>query len=157
MKKYVLNFLWLFIALSVITSCSDDDNKGRREPVTVTDGVFVLNQGNFYSKIDGSLDYLNYSTNIITRDAFKRINGRSLGGTPNDAVIVGGKMYVAVADENRVEILDVKTLKAATSAIENEPCNTLIINRAIFINNTLLADFSPSLLEIYLPNNQTFE
>ena len=53
MKKNVLNFLWLFIALSVITSCSDDDNKGRREPVTVTDGVFILNQGIFYSKIDG--------------------------------------------------------------------------------------------------------
>ncbi len=135
MKKYVLNFLWLFIALSVITSCSDDDNKGRRELVTVTDGVFILNQGNFYSKIDGSLDYLNYSTNIITRDAFKRINGRSLGGTPNDAVIVGGKMYVAVADENRVEILDVKTLKAATPVRIKSPRALVADNRFVYVTS----------------------
>ena len=135
MKKYVLNFLWLFIALSVITSCSDDDNKGRREPVTVTDGVFILNQGNFYSKIDGSLDYLNYSTNIITRDAFKRMNGRSLGGTPNDAIIVGGKMYVAVADENRVEILDVKTLKAATPVRIKSPRALVADNRFVYVTS----------------------
>ena len=106
MKKYLVSFLWLLISLSVITSCSDDDNKGGREPVEVTDGVFILNQGNYFSQINGSLDYLNYSTNLISRDVFQRANGRSLGGTPNDIVVVDGKLYIAAADENRVEVLD---------------------------------------------------
>ena len=135
MKKYLVSFLWLLISLSVITSCSDDDNKGGREPVEVTDGVFILNQGNYFSQINGSLDYLNYSTNLISRDVFQRANGRSLSGTPNDIVVVDGKLYIAAADENRVEVLDVKTLKAAAPIAIKTPRALATDGRFVYVTS----------------------
>lgn len=114
MKKNILKLATLLLAVVSFTSCLDDDND---TPVTpehfdYTAGAYVLNEGSYYSKINGSLDYLDYSTNTYTKGVFQSANGRSLGGTPNDLVIYGNKMYIACTDENRVEVVDKHTVKA---------------------------------------------
>lgn len=121
MKKYLSMAACLLMGLSVFTSCSDDDNSDKPHEglKSVADGVFVLNQGSYFSQINGSLDYYAYGTSSLTptRNIFKSANGRSLGGTPNDAVINSkGEMYIASTDENRVEIADAKTLKSVAVA-----------------------------------------
>lgn len=110
--KYMKLFACLLAGALVLTACGDDD-----EPtveygnVTVTSGLFILNEGNYFSQVNGSLDYLDYSTSSVSRGVFLKANGRALGGTPNNAVICGAKMYIATQDENRVEVVDLNTLK----------------------------------------------
>ena len=98
----------------VLTACSDDDpvKPISYEDVPVADGVFFLNEGSYFDQVDGSLDYLDYATDKVSRNVFKAANGRSLGGTPNNAILCGSKIYIATQEENRVEVVDAKTLKA---------------------------------------------
>ena len=112
MKKQFKTCVCLLAGALLFAACSDDDEKNVREEVTVADGVFILNEGSYFSKIDGSLDYLDYSTGTVSRNVFKNKNGRSLGGTPNNAVVCGSKMYITTADENRVEVVDARSMKA---------------------------------------------
>ena len=75
MKKYLSMAACLLMGLSVFTSCSDDDNSDKPHEglKSVADGVFVLNQGSYFSQINGSLDYYAYGTSSLTptRNIFK--------------------------------------------------------------------------------------
>ena len=66
MKKYLLSMAVLLAGTMAFTSCDDDDDNGITDPVidpvlTVdVDGVYVINEGSYYSQINGSLDFLNF-------------------------------------------------------------------------------------------------
>lgn len=95
-------------------SCSDDDDKKSSNPDSpeISEGVFVINQGNMSSKIDGSLSYIDFATQKVSQDVFFKANNRKLGDTPQAAVVYGSKIYLGVYQSNTIEILDRKTLKA---------------------------------------------
>lgn len=115
MKKTFKTWACIMAGALLLGACSDDDDtKKERQQVTVADGVFILNEGSYFDKVDGSLDYLDYATGNVSRNMFKNKNGRALGGTPNNALICGSKMYIATADENRVEVVDAQSLAAYT-------------------------------------------
>ena len=97
------------------TSCTDDDDSPVFIDVTVADGVFVLNEGSYFSGINGTLDYLDYKTATMSNNILADIY--NLGGTPNNAIIVGDVMYIACSDENRVAVIDAKNLIAAKQMI----------------------------------------
>lgn len=111
MKKFLSIAAVAALCMSVFTACDDDDFTPQPQPVYVTDGVFVVNEGASYSLIDGSLTYV-ASDGKVTPHAFSTVNGRSLGGTPNDAVVSGDRLYIVVTDENTVEVIDRNTLKS---------------------------------------------
>ena len=127
MKKYLLSIAVLMAATISFTSCDDDDDCPTCPPpaTIVQNGVYVINEGSYYSQINGTLDFLGYDvakgTYSMTRNIFEDVNGRSLGGTPNDALIVGDSVLcIAVADENRVEFVNTTTKKAdAAVSIDN--------------------------------------
>lgn len=113
MKKYLLSYAVLMMGMAVFTSCSDDEESGTPatpQPMDVSYGVYVVNSGNKGSQIDGGLTYLNAETWRVEKDAFKSVNGRSLGLTANDAIVYGSKLYVVVTGENTVEVMDNSTL-----------------------------------------------
>ncbi|SFG20497.1 YncE family protein [Prevotella sp. KH2C16] len=113
MKKSFSSILCLLLGLAVFTACHDDDNYlPDREYKVVSDGVFILNEGSYYSQINGTLDYLDYSADHVKRGVFASANGRSLGGTPNNAVLVDSTLYIACADEGRVEMIHSRTFKS---------------------------------------------
>lgn len=113
MKKLLSMMAYAAMGVMLFTACDDDnDTPYVPTPVTVAEGVFVLNAGNAYSNIDGSLTYINSTTGEVTQNAFAAVNGRSLGGTPNDIVVYGSKLYIVCTDENTVEVADVNTLKS---------------------------------------------
>lgn len=116
-KTLFLSALCAMITCGGFTSCSDDDDSPVFIDVTVADGVFVLNEGSYFAGINGSLDYLDYTTGKITNNVFESVNQRSLGGTPNSAIIIGDRAYIACSDENRVEIVDAETVIAASKNI----------------------------------------
>lgn len=127
MKKYLLSIAVLMAATISFTSCDDDDDsKTCPTPVIPRYGVYVINEGNYSYQINGTLDFLGYDvakgTYSMTDSIFEKVNGRSLGGTPNDALIVGDSVLcIAVADENRVEFVNTITKKASTAIKIEKP------------------------------------
>ena len=111
MRKLFFRLTMLAAVTALFTACDNDDNK-REDPIQVySEGAFIVNSGNMYNKIDGSLTAINYKTNQATQKIFKTVNGVSLGNTPNDGLVYGNKIYVAVDQENTVEVIDKTTFK----------------------------------------------
>lgn len=107
MKKFYLPAIVAVMGMSM-ASCSDDDKnipQNPDAPETAT-GLFVLNQGNFYNAIDGSLNLINFQSGESRQNAFKTANGRSLGDTPQCGTSYGSKTYVGVYESNTIEIID---------------------------------------------------
>ena len=96
------------------TACSDDDNTPKQiidpvEPSVNVTGVYVLSQGNYYNGLNGDLTFYNTATGDYTNGLFETVNGRAFGGTANDALVYGSKLYIANTDENVLEVADAKT------------------------------------------------
>lgn len=111
MKKILGSIALALVGMSFLTACLRDDANGSGREFIVTTGVLVLNSGNSMTGIDGSLSYIDFATGEVTPDIFKRVNGTSLGGTPVDILVRGGKLYVTVSDDNAVLVLDKKTYR----------------------------------------------
>lgn len=120
--------LYSILALAMVgltfTACSDDDD----DSGTVIDynnmsanTVFVLNQGSYGYHIDGTLDCLSLTDSTMTRSVFQKANGRSLGGTPNDAIVLDDVLYIATTDENRVEVVNADNFKSITYVSVKQP------------------------------------
>ena len=63
--------------------------------------------------IDGSLTYINYATMTPSaqQNVYQMVNGESLGGTPNDVLVYGQKVYIVGTDENTIFVLDARNSK----------------------------------------------
>ena len=103
MKKSFLAMVALLVSAPLFfTSCNDDNGPSFHYEV-VSDGAFIVNSGNMYSSIDGSLTGINYASNVAVQKVFAANNGgQSLGSTPNDGLVYGDKMYVVVDGSNTV-------------------------------------------------------
>ena len=116
MKKNLLSMVVMLMGATLLTGCLSDSNKNN-DPIkiTVTDGIYVINNGSAYSGIDGSLTVDTYDlTSVARQNVYKSVNGASLGGTPNDACVLGSKMYIVGSDENTIFVLNSKTFKEIT-------------------------------------------
>ena len=115
MKKYLLSLAVMAMGATLLTGCLGDDSKGSDTPaeIPVTKGVFIINNGNYYSSIDGSLTYINYATMTPSaqQNVHQTVNGESLGGTPNDVIVYGQKVYIVGSDENTIFVLDARNSK----------------------------------------------
>lgn len=127
----------LLMGALVITSCGEDDNNDNTSVTkTVADGVYVVNEGSYYLNINGSIDFLDYATSSVTRKFFQTANGRSLGSTPNNAVINGeDEMYIATTDENRVEIANAKTLKSVAVVNMRQPRELAYDDNYVYVSS----------------------
>ena len=79
--------------------------------IMVTKGAIVLNSGDVYNTIDGSITYIDFTTEQAQQNVFKYANGMSLGGSPDDVIVYDDKIYVAGSDENAVFVLNAKNFK----------------------------------------------
>lgn len=94
------------------TACSDDDDNSNKRTDGEYYGAFVLNQGNMRNNVPGSLTNIDYETGKAYQDVYRTANDRVLGDTPQDAIIYGDKMYIAVYQSNVIEVVNKKTLKS---------------------------------------------
>lgn len=113
MKKFLFSMLAMASLLSMGSCSSNDGPENPDEPgeITVSDGVFVVNNGNWSANIPGALCYLNYTNNSMTPDAFYDVNGMYVGDTFQDGIVYGDKIYLAVTGSAVVHVLDRNTLK----------------------------------------------
>ncbi len=114
----------LFIAAAFASAgaffyaCSDDDDEPIVEPdingeaAEEIHGAYVVNSGSLYNNIDGSLSFIDTDGQTVANNVFMNVNSRSLGGTPQDAIVYGSKMYIAVYGSNTIEVVDKYTAKS---------------------------------------------
>jgi len=109
----LIRFAALALLVAVgFTACSDDEN-----PVVIppTDPAptraFVINQGNMYSNIAGSVSMLNLEDSTVTNGYFKAVNGKVLGDTPEHAVRYGSKIYIPMNGSGCVWVVDAATMR----------------------------------------------
>ena len=124
MKKYLLSLAVMVMGATLLTGCLGDDSNGNMPTeIPVTKGVFIINNGSSYQSIDGSLTYINYATMTPSaqQNVYQMVNGESLGGTPNDVLVYGQKVYIVGSDENTIFVLDAKNSrelkKVSTTAL----------------------------------------
>ena len=113
MKKYLLSFAVMVMGTTLLTGCLGDDSNGGDTPteIVVTKGALVINNGSSNQSIDGSLTFFDAMSGAAEADIYKKVNGKSLGGTPNDVLVYGQKVYVVGSDENTIFVLDSRNYK----------------------------------------------
>lgn len=113
MKKYFSLMLIAASALGLV-GCSNNDEPDTPNPdvPAKAEGAFILNQGNYGKQIEGSLTLIDYASSTASQQLFQKANGRSLGSTPQGAVLYGGKIYLGIYESNVIEIVDRNTFKS---------------------------------------------
>ena len=105
-------------------ACSDDD-----EPDLIIDptppnygpSAYVVNQGNMYGGVSGSMDCIYLMVGNTAPDAFYAANRQSLGDSPQQAVRYGSRIYVPVFGSNLLWVLNASSLQIEAQLRVNEP------------------------------------
>lgn len=109
----------LIAVISVfISSCRKDREPVIKEFVPTAQGFYLLNEGNWGSN-KSSLDYFDFETGDYRKNIFGDTNPDitlGLGDVGNDIKIYGSKLYIVVNGSNKVEVLDLNTLKRVGKA-----------------------------------------
>ncbi len=113
MKKVLLSFAVLTMAMSLMTACSsdDDDDAPVMKPVDVSNGMFLVGSGNKKAGIDGNVSYIDYTKGTSIANVFQAANGKSVGKTANYITAYGSKLYIVVDGEATIWVCDKQTLK----------------------------------------------
>ena len=120
MKKQLLYFFAFLIMIS-FTSCDDDSlTNGDDFPTpieqTFTDGVFIINEGNFGTP-NGSMSFFR-NTDVLEKDIFQNKNNRTLGDVVQSFTIEDAVGYIVVNNDNKMEIVNANTF-AQIATVEN--------------------------------------
>ena len=112
MKKYYL-FSILMVCMFAFTACSDDDDNDPYKPFSPSQssGAYVMNQGNYYSKIGSTIGYLDYGTQTMTDSAFVSANQILPGNTLQSGVIYGDYLFAIAYESNVLFVANKNTLK----------------------------------------------
>ena len=122
LKKYLSFFAWALLVPVVFSACGEDDNPaGGDDDQTAfraEKGIYVFNAGNQGSGIDGSLSFIDLANpRGFKNDVFQLVNGRSLGSTVQDGVVLGDYMYIAVSESNTIEVVDKHTVQSVAQIL----------------------------------------
>ncbi len=133
-----------FVAIALIatvgfTACSDDDPTPNTPsyPSRGESGFYVVNQGNAYGKVAGTIDEVVFGATDTTlvSGVFQQVNNQSLGNGPQKPIIYGSKVYVPMYDENLVWVIDAKTMRKVASVQTNQPEGVCGSNGYVFVTN----------------------
>lgn len=147
----------LFSIAPLFCACNDDDNEIEvpRDPEedpssqpdttpevtspTEATGLYVINAGNLSNNVNGTLSFINFEKGTASNNVFFDINKRSLGSTPQDAIVYGSKMYIAIYGSNIIEIVDKNTAKSIkqivpTSTQGEGPRDIIAANGKVYVS-----------------------
>lgn len=133
MKKITFMILTALLAVS-FTACKDNDEPKITDG-EITNGFYVLNQGNMSGNIAASITAYNSSTGESTgalEDAFFKANGVAIGESVQQAVVCADKMFIAMYSSNLIWVVEPSTLKIITSI---RPEGDAVSPRALTVAN----------------------
>lgn len=122
--KYLVRTALALLCLALPYACSNDDTEGSSPSAPSLPGTkyaFVVNQGNMYNGLPGSLSRLNLSDGTVTADFFYSFNHRALGDTPQRPVRYGSRIYVPVYGSSLVWVIDAATTRIIASLSVSNP------------------------------------
>jgi hypothetical protein len=106
--KHFTSFLFAALFITLFTSCDPIVDPINLNDVTISTGLYVLNEGSFNGN-NASLTYFDFSTQLPTNDIFKAKNNRGLGDTGQDILKYGSNIYIAISKSSLIEVIDAKT------------------------------------------------
>lgn len=134
-KSIFRSVFFLLAAALTLVACDDNSSNGDDpNPARVTEGVFVVNEGSFQS-IPGSLSYVNLASGTVTPNLFSKVNGKVLGGTANDALTVGDRLYIAVQEENTVWVVNATTAQQLAQITVEQPRELATDGKSVFVSS----------------------
>ncbi len=135
MKKFKIALFSLFATLA-FSSCSEDEEPFVPTPTTTpTTGAYVINQGNYYGGVSGSVDALDLSGGTYSRNAFRAANNQSVGDSPQAAEVYGSKVYIPVYASNLLWVVERGTLKIIARIEMQEPEDVCASGGYVFVSN----------------------
>lgn len=108
MKKIL--FFSLFASV-VLTSCETDTDEPNGNVNSFTDGVFILNEGNFLAG-NASLSFFNKQNDSLSNGVFTAVNQIPLGDVAQSMVVRGDKGYIVVNNSGKVEAVSLENLSS---------------------------------------------
>ena len=127
---------------------------GDTEPVSY--GAFLVNAGNLYSNIEGSLSYWEYGSQNLFEDVFSSANsGQTVGDIFNAGYILDDKIYLAVTNSAVLHVInrdDFKIVKSISTVSNAGPRHITSLNGKIYMTlfgqPGYVAEVDPETLEI---------
>lgn len=125
--KKLINYGIALVIISTLASCEKDSPKSPHDPdldfPDISAGIYVLNQGNYYSGVEGSLTVIDYSCTESLLKVFYGANHRSIGATPQCGIAYGSKIYLGVYESNTIEIINRSDYKSLRQISLSESTN----------------------------------
>lgn len=132
------NLFYLFLALTVLASCeADDDNPIPPEPSgAFTDGIFILNEGNF-GQGNSTVSFLDQQAGNITHDIFNAVNEEALGDTATDIGFYEDLAFIVLNASNIIQIVDRHTFEAVATIDTdlNNPRKIAFLDGMVYVTN----------------------
>jgi hypothetical protein len=146
MKKILL---FSFFYSCVLTSCDSDTDDPTVDVNSFTNGVFILNEGNFGGG-NASLSFFNKVNDTLTNDVFTTVNEIPLGDVAQSMAVLGDKGYIIVNNSGKIEVVNLSDLTSlGTISGLNSP------RFIAFVSNTkaYVSDLYSNTITIFNPEN----
>lgn len=134
----IKNFFYLLFSLSLLVSCStDDDHTNIPEPSgAYTEGIFILNEGN-YTQGNSTVSYLDPQSGNITHSIFNTVNGQDLGDTATDIGFYEDLAFIVVNVSNTIQVVDGHTFEivATIDSDLNNPRKIAFLDGMAYVTN----------------------
>ena len=137
--KHLRFLLLLVMPAMLLTACSDEDennDQGTPMPPAQETAVqcYVINQGNMYDNISGSLDFISASGEYHS-GVFKGTNGVSLGDGPQRGIVYGTKVYIPMNGSNCVWVIDKTSCRTLKQIKTNSSEAVCAAEGYVFVSN----------------------
>lgn len=134
--KHSNKLIILYLCLFSFFSCNEDnDNNNGNITGNYSNGVYILNQGNYYANIGSSIDFLNYNKGEKTDSIFMKANLITPGNTLQAGVICGENLYIAASESNIVFIVNKNTMKEVSRLkLEDNPRDVIAYEDFVYVS-----------------------
>jgi len=148
MSRKVTEFFFILFVSCISCSIPDDENNSTVSGFTATEGIFIVNEGNFMTG-NGSLSFYSKESVKIYNDLFISVNKRPLGDVPNSLGIFDDKIFIVVNNSGKIEVTESNSLKslATITGIVSPRFILFINNKKAYVSSlysTKLAIINPS-------------
>ena len=134
MNKKLSIFFIILTSIFVFSACSNDDDDAPTPKLFETNGAFVINQGNYYSTIAGSIGFYSSKAETFTDSVFYKANG-ILPVNTLQAGLVFNKKFWAIAYQSNVLFVTDGNLKLKKLLKVNAPRALAASGNYVFVTN----------------------
>lgn len=143
--KFSKLFLVALASVSLLASCTNDDETPVVAPGAYENGVFVLNEG---GSGQGSVSFLSNDLNNFTQDVYGTVNPGDLFGKYVQSIFFNGdNAYVIAGGSNKINVVNRKTFKLVAkieTGLEKPRYGVVFNGKAYVVNANTYSYINPA-------------